>query len=289
MPLRTTARITAFRPGQSPPPVRTPMRIALGKYSARATALSLAAAVLATGCGSEKKQDLARGSTLTIYTSLPRHGVAARDADAVAAGERLALADAGGRAGGRSLRLVELDDSAPGKGTTWDASTVEENAKRAAKDASTIAYIGELDYGGSAISVPVTNAKGILQISPGDGLTSLTQVQPGGPKTSPARYYPSGRRTFLRLVPTDLRQADELMDWIHDRGAKRVAVVHDDRLFGREMAAQAMVADATDKLSVTDVSEARGDAKSYADLARDIAADAPDAIAYLGVGGPQAN
>src|SRR5690349_14770103 len=27
MPLRTTARITAFRPGQSPPPVSTPMRI----------------------------------------------------------------------------------------------------------------------------------------------------------------------------------------------------------------------------------------------------------------------
>src|SRR3954466_14496791 len=104
MPLRTTARITAFRPGQSPPPVRTPMRIALGKYSARATALSLAAAVLATGCGSEKKQDLARGSTLTIYTSLPRHGVSARDADAVAAGERLALADAPGPARGGAPR-----------------------------------------------------------------------------------------------------------------------------------------------------------------------------------------
>src|SRR3954469_22619799 len=144
MPLRTTARITAFRPGQSPPPVRTPMRIVLGKYSARATALSLAAAVLATGCGSEKKQDLARGSTLTIYTSLPRHGVSARDADAVAAGERLALADAGGRAGGRSLRLVELDDSAPAGGVVWNAGMVEANARRAAEDPTTIAYIGEL-------------------------------------------------------------------------------------------------------------------------------------------------
>src|SRR5881227_512696 len=29
MPFRTTARITAFRPGQSPPPVRSPMRIGL--------------------------------------------------------------------------------------------------------------------------------------------------------------------------------------------------------------------------------------------------------------------
>src|SRR5439155_3068160 len=144
----------------------------------------------------------------------------------------------------------ELDDSDPKKPGTWDPSKVEQNAKQAAKDPATIAYIGELDYGGSAISVPVTNAKGIVQISPGDGLTSLTQVQPGGPKTSPARYYPSGRRTFLRLVPTDLRQADELMSWIRARGARRVAIVHDDQLFGREMAAQAMVADATDHVSV---------------------------------------
>src|SRR5205814_4072216 len=137
-----------------------------------------------------------------------RHGVSAPAADAVASGERLALEDASGRAGGHRLRLVELDDTAPGKGLTWDPSVVEQNAKRAAKDPSTIAYIGELDYGGSAISVPVTNGRSILQVSPGDGLTSLTQVQPGSFKTSPARYYPNGRRTFVRLVPNDLRQAE---------------------------------------------------------------------------------
>src|SRR4051794_14624620 len=90
MPLRTIARITAFRPGQSPPPVSTPMRIVNGKYSGHATALLLAALAVLAGCGSgEKKDDRARGATLTIYTSLPRHGVSARAGDAVAAGERL--------------------------------------------------------------------------------------------------------------------------------------------------------------------------------------------------------
>ncbi|MFL5885717.1 MAG: ABC transporter substrate-binding protein, partial [Thermoleophilaceae bacterium] len=261
------------------------MRIAFGTYPARATALALAAAALVAGCGSTKKEDLAHGSTLTIYTSLPRHGVSARDADAVAAGERLALADAGGRAGGRRLRLVELDDSAPGKGTTWDGSTVEENAKRAAKDPSTIAYIGELDFGGSAISVPVTNAKGILQVSPGDGLTSLTQLQPGGFKTGPERYYPKGFRTFLRLVPTDLRQVDQLIGWIRSRGDRRLAIVHDDRVFGREMAVQAMAAAGSHDVSVVRVTEAP-DAGSYAGVVRKLASKDPDAVAYLGVGDP---
>src|SRR5881392_1217945 len=161
MPLRTIARITAFRPGQSPPPVSTPMRIVSAKYPGRATALALVAVALLPGCGSgHRKDDRARGSTLTIYTSLPRHGVSASAGEAVAAGERLALADARAQAGGRRLRLLELDDSNPKKGVTWDPAAVEENAKRAARDPSTIAYIGELDFGGSAISVPVTNAKG---------------------------------------------------------------------------------------------------------------------------------
>src|SRR2546430_1276270 len=133
MPLRTIARITAFRPGQSPPPVSTPMRIVFATYPGRATALALVALVLLAGCGSGDKDERARGSTLTIYTSLPLNGVSARDAEAVAAGERLALAEARGRAGGRTIRLIELDDSDPKRPGTWDPSMVERNAKRAAK------------------------------------------------------------------------------------------------------------------------------------------------------------
>ncbi|MFL5910419.1 MAG: ABC transporter substrate-binding protein [Gaiellaceae bacterium] len=269
------------------------MRIRFATYPGRATRLLLSAAVLgagfmASGCGSSDRDDVARGSTLTIYTSLPRHGLSARDAEAVAAGERMALADAHGRAGGHRLRLVELDDSDPQKAGIWDPSAVERNAKQAAKDPSTIAYIGELDYGGSAISVPVTNAKAILQVSPGDGLTSLTQVQPGGFKTSPARYYPNGRRTFVRIVPTDLGESSELMRWVRERGTARVAIVHDDELFGREMSAQAVAAAPSQRVSVAEVEEARADEKSYADLARKIASKDPEAVVYFGLGGPQA-
>jgi branched-chain amino acid transport system substrate-binding protein len=184
---------------------------------------------------------------------------------------------------------VELDDSDPQKPGIWDPSAVQRNAKQAANDPSTIAYIGELDYGGSAISVPVTNAKAILQVSPGDGLTSLTQVQPGGFKTSPARYYPNGRRTFVRIVPTDLGESTELMRWVRERGTKRIAIVHDDELFGREMSAQAVAAAPSQHISLAAVEEARADEKTYADLARKIESKDPEAVVYMGVGGPQAD
>src|SRR3954470_14718444 len=156
MPLRTIARITAFSPGQSPPPVRTPMRIEPGTYIARGARLGAVLLVFLAGCsGGVAKEAKAPPGPLKIYMSAPAHGDQARAGQAAVAGAQLALSDARGRAGDREIRLVRLDDSRP-EGATWDPASVEANAKRAAADPATIAYIGELDEGGSAISVPVT-------------------------------------------------------------------------------------------------------------------------------------
>ncbi|GAC1524409.1 MAG: branched-chain amino acid ABC transporter substrate-binding protein [Thermoleophilaceae bacterium] len=224
------------------------------------------------------------GNTLTIYASLPRHGVSAREAEAVAAGEWLALADARGHAGGRRVRLVELDSSDP-NGETWDPSAVELNAKRAANDPTAIAYLGELDLGASAVSVPVTNEAGILQVSPGDGLTSLTRPVPAGLGSSPARYYPDRRRTFLRLVPADLIQAAVLVGWVQQGGAHALEIVQDGRLFGRELAVQVIAAAENLHLPVTEVVEAKDDPASYPGLAAAVARRGPDAVLYTGLGG----
>ncbi len=67
---------------------------------------------------------------------------------------------------------------------------MEANAKRAADDPRAIAYLGEVDRGASAVSVPRTNRADLLQVSPLDGLTSLTRRPPGRPRAGPERYYP---------------------------------------------------------------------------------------------------
>ena len=248
-------------------------------------ALALALAVALGGCGTGDHASGTRSGALTVYSSLPHAGVSARVADAVAAGERLALADAHGRAGGRPVRLVELDSAAPG-GSTWDPAAVEANARRAADDPTAIAYVGELDLGGSAVSVPVTSGADLLQVSPADGLTALTRADPAEPEALPESYYPRGRRNFVRLVPTDAEQADALVDWAREGGAQRLAIVRDDRLFGRELAAEARLAARRRHVTVTGVEEARRAAADYRDLARDVAARAPDAVIYTGLGDP---
>jgi branched-chain amino acid transport system substrate-binding protein len=265
------------------------MRIEPGTYIAAAACLALASLAVLAGCsGARHDTAQAPAGPLTVYVSVPRHGVEASAGQAVAAGVRLALADAGGRAGNRDVRLVDLDDSNPER-FTWDPAAVEANAKRAAADPTTIAYIGELDQGGSAVSVPVTNDAGFLQVSPLDGLTTLTRDQPGAaPGTGPDRYYPSGKRTFLRLVPRDALQASELVDWARERGATRLAIVQDDEVFGRVLAQQVAVAAERAHLQVTDVSEPHDDPASFPDFARKLAMQRPDAVLYTGIGIPTA-
>src|SRR4051812_42702546 len=244
--------------------------------------LALCAPAL-SACGGTHEPERAPGDTLTVYASMPREGPSARMADAVGAGARLALADAGGRAGGKRARLVELDSARPA-GDTWDPPVVRENAQRAADDPTAIAYIGELDEGASAISVPVTNGSGILQVSPGDGFTGLTRLEPGtSVATRPERYYPSGTRNFLRLVPTDYLQAATLVGWARARGARRIVTLQDERLFGRELANQVRFAATKLGLPEEEGVEAGDDPASYPDLAKRIVAERPDAVVYTGL------
>jgi branched-chain amino acid transport system substrate-binding protein len=218
----------------------------IGAVSIRLTALAaLVCAALLSGCFANDDKAASRrpirGHVLTVYSSRPTEGPSAPIGRAVAAGERQALVDAGYRAGRYRIRLIELSASKPGGGN-WDPGQVNENAKRAAEDRRAIAYLGELNLGASAISVPVTNERGLLQVSPGDGLASLTE-QPPRSAAGPERYYPSGRRSFLRLVPDDEVQARLMVDRLSALGVERPALVVGNGVYARELAAE-VVADA---------------------------------------------
>jgi branched-chain amino acid transport system substrate-binding protein len=264
------------------------MRIEPGTYISAATRMAVVALAFLAGCNGSHSEQRQRGAPLTVYVSVPRYGVEAASAAAVASGARLALADARSRAGGRSVRILQLDDSKL-PGPTWDPAVVEANARRAAADPTTIAYVGELDEGGSAISVPVTNEAGILQVSPLDGLTTLTRDQPGAALgTGPARYYPSGHRNFVRLVPTDAMQAAELVRWARAEGAQRVTIVQDGQVFGRALAQQVAVAAERADLPVTAIVEPNDDPATFLDFARRVAQQRPDTVIYTGLGDPTA-
>jgi branched-chain amino acid transport system substrate-binding protein len=237
------------------------------------------------GGGGSDRDAQPHGDRLTIYSSLPRRGVSGAAAKAVAAGQRLALEDAGARAGRFRLRLVELDSTRPGD-QIWNPAQVSMNADRASDDPTSIAYLGELDYGATAVSLPSTNDDGLLQVSPEDGLTSLTRVPPGRAQEGPERYYPTDRRTFLRLTPSDLLQAEALLRLARGLGVRRPAVVSDEGIYGRELAATLVARGRQDGPAPARTEELQGGPAAMADLVRDLREAGTDAVIFAGVAGP---
>lgn len=147
--------------------------------------------------------DSPAGDHLTVYSSLPFYGQTATAAREVFNGEKLALAHARHHAGSYGVRLVSLNDSSQ-KGV-WESGIAEANAKRAANDPSTIAYIGDLESGATAVSLPLNNNARLLQVSPSSAYVGLTSGFDAG-QGDPERFYPRGGRNLVRLLPGDLVQ-----------------------------------------------------------------------------------
>jgi branched-chain amino acid transport system substrate-binding protein len=188
-------------------------------------ALAVLLAGIASGCGAGSGKV---EGPVSVYVSLPLTGARGADGRDAADGARLALEQAGGRAGDLEGKATYLDDA---NGERWDPVAVGANARQAIQDSGTAAYIGELDSEATRASLPITNDAGIVQISPGAGGVDLTQPAEGYPD-SPDRYRPSGDNTFVRLVPNDLLQARAAAEWAEQLGFKQVQVVSDDEPYG---------------------------------------------------------
>lgn len=237
------------------------------------------------GSGSADENTRVRGDTLTIYMSAPAHGLSAVGGEAAVAGARRALADAHGRARGRTVRLVVLPSTRPGD-DYWDPGTVKANAERAIDDPTAIGYLGELDLGGSAVSLPVTSRAGLLQVSPADGLRSLTAAPPGRPRGGPERYYPEDRRTFVRLVPNDLEVAEAMLAAAERAGARRTAILHTEGVAERELAAMLAYRGRGGGAGIVAAEVLRDDADAAAQVVEELVAQRPDAVLLAGTPGP---
>jgi branched-chain amino acid transport system substrate-binding protein len=148
----------------------------------------------------------------------------------------MALEDHGAQAGGHPIQLTALNDGSAAR-RRWGARRTVFNARAAAADPAAIAYIGEFNSGASAISAPITNEAGLLQVSPSNSYTGLTRslrhvTEPGEPE----KYIPFDRRTYGRIAVTDAREADALARYLVVLGLRRVVLVDDAELYGNGLA-----------------------------------------------------
>jgi ABC-type branched-subunit amino acid transport system substrate-binding protein len=165
-----------------------------------------------------------------IYVSLPRHGDSAVKAKLVDQGVRAALEAHHGEAGGRRIVLVQLDGARRGLNDPRQAAA---NARAAVADPRAIAYVGEGGSGGTLGSVPITAAAGLVQLAPVSSADQLTTRAARGGVEQP---------TLVRPIPSDSLQAKALVGWMRKEHVRRLAVLDDGDVYGRDLRANVVAA-----------------------------------------------
>jgi len=172
---------------------------------------------------------------VAVYSSLPLNGASKEQASAIVDGIKLALKQAGNKAGTVQVKYESLDDSTVREGK-WELNQVASNARKVAQDKGSVAVIGEFDSEATKVSLPILNQLGVAQISPANTLAGLTVDGPGSAPGEPERFQQTGKRTYARLVPRDTVQATALATQMKNDGCTNIAVASDKSDYGAGLA-----------------------------------------------------
>jgi branched-chain amino acid transport system substrate-binding protein len=224
----------------------------------------------------------AAAKSLTIYSSYPLQGAGRAQSEAAVNGAKLALEEAGGKAGTFTVTYKPLDDSTAQAGN-WTPEQTSANARTAAQDKSTAVYLGEFNSGGSAVSIPILNEAGIAQISPSNTAVGLTTNEPGATPGEPDKYYPTGERTYARIVPKDTIQGAALATLMKQDGCTKVQLLNDKEVYGAGLARNIEASAKAQGLTVSSNEAIDKNAPNYRSLAQNSKAAGDDCMVFSGI------
>ena len=250
--------------------------------------LAVALSVAIAACGDDDDSTIGAqsedggGKTLTVYSSLPRQGAQEPQTTDLVNGIKLALEQAGGKAGKFTVKYESLDDSTAQAGS-WTPEATQTNALKAAGDDSTAVYIGEFNSGASAVSIPILNEAGVPQISPANTAVGLTSDEPGAGPGEPDKYYPSGTRTYTRIVPKDTIQGAALATLMKQDGCTKVYMTNDKEVYGGGLAKNIESSAEEQGLDVVANDPIDKNAPNYRSLAEKASGTGANCFVYSGI------
>jgi len=226
--------------------------------------------------------DTTASKDVTIYSSLPLQGANRPNSVDVNRGATLALEGRNGKAGSCNVTFEQLDDSTAQAGT-WDPGATSANARKVVNDDSAIALIGEFNSGASAISIPITNEAGLLQVSPANTALELTKDAGPDDKGAPEKYYPTGERNYGRVVPADHIQGSAQAEWMAEEGVKKLYLLDDKQVYGIGVAKTTGDAAELNDIEVVGSDSIDIKAPNYRSLAQKVADSGADAVFFGGI------
>ncbi len=265
-------------------------------YIRSKAALAFAIPALAAGlaaCGSSNSSSTSTSSSssasggaatgsVDVYSSLPLQGASKDQTNAMVDGIKLAIKQAGNKAGAVAVKYTSLDDSTAQAGN-WEPNQVGSNARKVAQDKKAVAYIGEFNSGASALSIPILNQVGIAQISPANTYVGLTTSEPGSEKGEPAKYQPTGKKTYTRIVPRDTIQAQALVTQMKTDGCTKVAVANDKDTYGAGLSRLFEIKAKAASLPITSDEGIQKDAANFRGVASKFKGAGADCFLFAGV------
>jgi len=227
------------------------------------------------GAGGSSKQ-------LTIYSSVSLQGASRVQTTSVVNGAKLALEQAGGKAGDHPIKYVSLDDSTAQAGN-WTPEQESANARKAAQDKSTAVYIGTFNSGAAKVSIPILNEAGVPMVSPANTYLGLTAGPEGAEPGEPDKYYPSGERNYTRIVPKDDVQGPVLVSIMKGDGCTKVALTNDKEAYGAGLAKAIEAGAKTQGLTILSNDAIDKGAANYRSLAQKAKGAGADCFVYAGI------
>jgi branched-chain amino acid transport system substrate-binding protein len=257
------------------------------RWTAASGCLVAAVALGVTACGGDSGGSSGGSSgggskTLNIYSSLPMQGAQRTQTTAVVNGAKLALEQAGGKAGDFTLKYKPLDDSTAQAGA-WTPESTQANARKVAQDKNAVVYIGEFNSGASAVSIPILNEAGVPQISPANTAVGLTSDEPGANPGEPQKYYPSGQRNYARIVPKDTIQGAALATLMKQDGCTKVEMANDKEVYGAGLSKNIQLAAKPQGLNIIANDAIDKNAANYRSLASKAKSAGADCFVYAGI------
>ncbi len=235
-------------------------------------------------CGSSSKSSSgSSGKTIDIYSSLPLQGASSAQTAPLVNGIKLALSQAGGKAGQWTVNYTSLDDSTAAAGK-WDPSQTAANARKVAADPKAVYYIGEFNSGASEVSIPILNAAGIPMVSPANTYVGLTtSISGASAPGEPQKYYPTGKRTFARIVPIDSIQAAADLEAMKQAGCTKVAVANDKEAYGAGLATLLELEKANYGVNIVSNTGIQPTAPNFRSYAQTIKGQGADCFLFAGI------
>jgi ABC-type branched-subunit amino acid transport system substrate-binding protein len=174
--------------------------------------------------------------TVTVASDLPTSGGDASIGGGTEKGVKLAVtqANAAKLLGGCTISYIAKDDASAAKGK-HDPQQGAQNVQGLVANQAVVGIVGPFNSGVAVAELPITNAAGVVQISPSNTDPGLT-IAGSDPDIDTKSLQPSGKVTYYRIISNDVVQAQIMANFAYkEKNLRKVYDIDDQETYGKDL------------------------------------------------------